>query len=94
MTDMSRPIIAKISDLHLGVSVLVDADMSRKRGTVVGRRMNGQIEGYLCPSDINGLPSSEGPDMVQVAIPFEPHGRDWVTTGLTTFPWCVELVDE
>jgi hypothetical protein len=93
MVNIGGLVIPEIEDLEIGKSVRVQADGTQKVGTVVGRRIANKVEGYLAPQNNNTVPSPDGPDMVQVAIPMEPVLGKWVTTGLMIFPINVELVD-
>jgi hypothetical protein len=87
--------MAKIEELEINRRVQVNLDAEEKIGTVVGRRINNRIEGYLTLQQ-NGSPQpEEGPDFVQVSFPFLPHlGWVWQTTGLMCPPERLDILEE
>ncbi len=84
--------MASMSELGIGRRVAACVDGQQREGTIVGRRINNRIEGYLAPPDSLRPPSEQGPDMVQVSFPMRSTINEWVTTGLTCLPDRVELV--
>lgn len=85
--------MATIEECIINKSVTVTVDGKSRESTIVGRRYNNNIEGYLTPiNNIHPAPE-QGDDMVQIAFPMEsttPVGK-WVTTGLLCKPLQIVL---
>lgn len=84
--------MANIEELTIGQRVTANVDGQKRKGVIVGRRVENRIEGYLAPLFDSHPAPQQGPDMIQVSFPDRDMPSGWVTTGLTCAPDRVELL--
>ncbi|WP_157293219.1 hypothetical protein [Acidithiobacillus ferrooxidans] len=80
--------MAKFEECIIYRSVTVTVDGQSRKGTIVGRRYNNNIEGYITPTNnFRHVPEQED-DMVQIAFLLDSTIPDdkYVTTGLLCKP--------